>query len=70
MRCLIDKSVQNAEPYYRAYAHEPSPAGDITMSPTDFKAVTDMDLKTVLTEMKALGARASCWSLLTRILMA
>ena len=37
MRCLIDKSVQNADPYYRTYAREPSPAGDITMSPTDFK---------------------------------
>ena len=57
MRCLIDKSVQNADPYYRTYAREPSPAGDITMSPTDFKLVADMDLKAVLTEMKALGAK-------------
>lgn len=57
MRCLIDKSVQNADPYYRTYAREPSPAGDITMSPTDFKLVADMDLKTILTEMKALGAK-------------
>ena len=27
------------------------------MSPTDFKLVADMDLKAVLTEMKALGAK-------------
>jgi hypothetical protein len=57
MRCLIDKSVVNAEPYYRTYAREPSPAGDITISPTDLTAVSDLDLKTVLTEMKTLGAK-------------
>jgi hypothetical protein len=57
MRCLVDKSVLNAEPYYRTYAREPSPAGDITISPTDITAVQDLDLKTVLTEMKTLGAK-------------
>jgi hypothetical protein len=57
MRCLVDKSVVNAESYYRTYAREPSPAGDITISPTDLTAVSDLDLKKVLTEMKALGAK-------------
>jgi hypothetical protein len=57
MRCIVDKSVHNAEPYYRTYGREPSPAGDITISPTDLTAVSDLDLKTVLTEMKALGAK-------------
>jgi len=57
MRCLIDKTVPNAESYYRTYGREPSPAGDISISPTDINVVTDLDLKTVLTEMKALGAK-------------
>ena len=57
MRCLIDKSVLNAEPYYRTMAREPSPAGDITISPNDLRRFSDLDLKTVLTEMKALGAK-------------
>ena len=35
MRCLIDKSVLNSEPYYRTYGREPSPAGDISISPKD-----------------------------------
>lgn len=56
MRCLIDTTVINAESYYRTYGREPSPFGDISISPKDISASPDLDLKTILTEMKTLGA--------------
>lgn len=57
MRCLVDKSVPNAQVYYEKYLREPSPAGDITIGPKDILATDDMDLKLLLTEMKTLGAK-------------
>jgi len=57
MRCLVDKTVVHAETYYRTYGAEPSPAGDISISPTDITVVADIDLKTVLKEMKSLGPK-------------
>lgn len=56
MRCLIDKTVLNAETYYQKYRREPSPAGDINVGPEDILATDEMDLQTILTEMKKLGA--------------
>jgi hypothetical protein len=57
LRCLVDKSVPNAQVYYEKYLREPSPAGDITIATKDLLATDDMDLKLVLAEMKALGAK-------------
>jgi hypothetical protein len=57
MRCLVDKTVVNAEKYFKTYGREPSPAGTITISSAELTAVDDLDLKTVLTEMKTLGAK-------------
>jgi hypothetical protein len=57
MRCLVDKTVLNAEVYFKTYGREPSPAGDITVSSSDLSALDDIDLKTVLTEMKTLGGK-------------
>lgn len=57
MRCVIDKTVVNAETYFKTYGREPSPAGVITVSAQELSAVDDLDLKTVLTEMKTLGAK-------------
>jgi hypothetical protein len=57
MRCLVDKSVDNAKVYYEKYLREPSPAGDITIATTELLATDDMDFKLVLSEMKKLGAK-------------
>jgi hypothetical protein len=57
LRCLVDKSVPNAQVYYEKYLREPSPAGDITIATKDLLATGDMDLKLVLAEMKALCAK-------------
>jgi hypothetical protein len=57
MRCLIDKTVKHAEVYYKTYGKEPSPAGEIAIAVTDITALDEIDLKTVLTEMKKLGAK-------------
>ena len=57
MRCLVDKSVPNAQVYYEKYLREPSPAGDITIGTQDILATDDLDLKLLLEEMKKLGAK-------------
>jgi hypothetical protein len=57
MRCLVDKSVLNAAVYYKTYLREPSPAGDITISPTDVEAIDDIDFERVLKEMADLGSQ-------------
>jgi hypothetical protein len=53
MRVLIDRTVRNAQAYYRTYLREPSPAQDITFGPTEIAVTDKMDLKTILTEMKS-----------------
>ena len=57
MRCLVDKSVLNAPVYYKTYLREPSPAGDVSMAPTDVVAIDDIDFELVLTEMAGLGSK-------------
>jgi hypothetical protein len=57
MRCLIDKTVLHASTYYKKYGKEPSPAGEISVALTDITVIDEIDLKTVLTEMKKLGAK-------------
>lgn len=57
MRCLIDKTVLHAGTYYRTYGEEPSPAGTISIKPTDITVIDEIDFKTVLTEIKTLGAK-------------
>ena len=57
MRCLVDKSVLNAPVYYKTYLREPSPAGDITISPTDVVTIDEIDFELVLTEMAGLGSK-------------
>jgi len=56
MRAIIDKSVPSALTYYSAYLAEPSPAGDITLKKEDITTVDHLDMKKLLTEMKALGS--------------
>lgn len=56
MRALIDKSVPSALTYYSTYLAEPSPAGDIALATTDITTVDHLDMKKLLTEMKALGS--------------
>jgi hypothetical protein len=55
MRAIIDKSVPFAKTYYSTYLAEPSPAGDITLSPDSMTAVDHMSLEKLLTEMKDVG---------------
>jgi len=57
MQCLIDKSVLNANIYYKKYLREPSPAGDITIGAQEINVVEGLDLQTVLSSMKTLGAK-------------
>jgi hypothetical protein len=56
LRALIDKSVPFAHTYYTTYLAEPSPAGDIALSPDDITTVDHMSLEKLLTEMKDVGA--------------
>ena len=56
MRAIIDKSVPSALTYYSAYLAEPSPAGDISLKKEDITTVDHLDMKKLLTEMKALGS--------------
>ena len=56
MRTIIDKSVPSALTYYSTYLAEPSPAGDITFKKDEITTVDHLDLKKVLTEMKAVGS--------------
>ena len=56
MRAIIDKSVPSALTYYSTYLTEPSPAGDMTFKKDDLVEFDHLDLKKVLTEMKAVGS--------------
>jgi hypothetical protein len=58
MQCIVDTTVRNADTYYKTYRFEPSPAGDITISAGsgDITSTAKIDLKLVLTRMKALGS--------------
>ena len=56
MRAIIDKSVPSALTYYSTYLAEPSPAGDMTFKKDDLVAYDHLDLKKLLTEMKAAGS--------------
>ena len=56
MRCLVDKSVLNAAVYYKTYLREPSPAGDISISPTEIEVIEDIDFERILAEMADLGS--------------
>lgn len=56
MRAIIDKSVPSALTYYSTYLTEPSPAGDMTFKKDDIVAYDHLDLKKLLTEMKAAGS--------------
>jgi len=58
MQCIVDTTVHNAETYYKTYRFEPSPAGDITISAGDagITSTARIDLKLVLSKMKALGS--------------
>ncbi len=56
MRAIIDKSVPSALTYYSTYLAEPSPAGDIAFKSDDLTTVDHLDMKKLLTEMKAVGS--------------
>jgi hypothetical protein len=56
VRAIIDKSVPSALTYYSTYLAEPSPAGDMTFKKDDIVAYDHLDLKKLLTEMKAAGS--------------
>jgi hypothetical protein len=56
VRAIIDKSVPSALTYYSAYLAEPSPAGDIALKKDDITTVEHLDMKKLLTEMKAVGS--------------
>ena len=56
MRAIIDKSVPSALTYYSTYLAEPSPAGDMVLKKDDMATVDHLDMKRLLTEMKAIGA--------------
>jgi hypothetical protein len=56
MRAIIDKSVPSALTYYSAYLAEPSPAGDIALKKEDIITFDHLDMKKLLTEMKAVGS--------------
>lgn len=56
MRAIIDKSVPSALTYYSTYLAEPSPAGDMAFKADDLATVDHLDMKKLLTEMKAAGA--------------
>jgi hypothetical protein len=55
MQAIIDKSVPFAHKYYSTYLAEPSPAGDITLSPNKITAVDHMTLEALLSQMKSVG---------------
>ncbi|MCC6535947.1 MAG: hypothetical protein IT162_00250 [Bryobacterales bacterium] len=57
MRCLIDKTVLHAGTYYKTYGEEPSPAGTIAIKQAEITVIDEIDFKTVLEEMKTLGAK-------------
>ena len=56
MRAIIDKSVPSALTYYSTYLAEPSPAGDMTLKKDEMTTVDHLDMKKLLTEMKAIGS--------------
>jgi len=56
VRAIIDKSVPSALTYYSTYLMEPSPAGDMTFKKDEIVAYDHLDLKKLLTEMKAVGS--------------
>ena len=56
MRAIIDKSVPSALTYYSTYLAEASPAGDMAFKKGDIVAFDHLDLKKLLTEMKAVGS--------------
>jgi hypothetical protein len=58
MHCIVDTTVRNADTYYKTYRFEPSPAGDITISPggAGITSTAKIDLKLILSKMKALGS--------------
>jgi hypothetical protein len=46
-----DKQLNEAVPYYRAFPHEPSPAGELMFKPRDIKPIEDLTVERILDQI-------------------